>query len=125
MPRAARQRSESGYYHVILRGIGWQIMFEDDEDNERFLSTVQRYRLELGFELVAYYLMENHKKAAIRDENAREWICSHYRIASGTRLQQWDKKKRDAALRELKDVGLSVRQLERLTRINRGVIQKA
>ena len=51
MPRAARKKSESGYYHVILRGIGRQILFEDDEDNERFLSTVQRYRQELGFEL--------------------------------------------------------------------------
>ena len=246
MPRAARKKSESGYYHVILRGIGRQILFEDDEDNERFLSTVQRYRQELGFELVAYCLMENHvhlllrdikdqlnlimkkiagsyayysnhkydrsghlfqdrygseavenddylltviryihrnpekagiakagdyrwssydaykspradvdnawaleliggterfeqfmenaaegncldirERVAIRDEAAREWICSHYKIASGTQLQQWDKKKRDASLRELKDMGMSVRQLERLTGINRGVVQKA
>ena len=246
MPRAARQKSESGYYHVIMRGIGRQILFEDDEDNERFLSTVQRFRQELGFELVAYCLMENHvhlllrdikvqlnlimkkiagsyayyfnhkydrsghlfqdrygseavedddylltviryihrnpekagiaeagdyrwssydaykspradvdnawaleliggterfeqfmenaadgncldirERVAIRDEAAREWICSHYKIASGTQLQQWNKKKRDASLRELKDMGMSVRQLERLTGINRGVVQKA
>ena len=246
MPRGARKKSENGYYHVILRGIGKQILFEDDEDNERFLSTVQRYRLELGFELVAYCLMGNHvhlllhdakdqlnlimkkiaggnayyfnrkydrsghlfqdrygseaveddaylltviryihmnpekagiakagdyrwssydaylrpradvdnawaleliggsgqfeqfmeeaaegncldipERADIRDEAAREWICSHYKIASGTQLQQWDRKKRDAALRELRDMGMSVRQLERLTGINRGVVQKA
>ena len=67
MPRTARQKSESGYYHVILRGIGKQILFEDDEDNERFLSTVQRYRLELGFELVAYCLMENHVHLLLHD----------------------------------------------------------
>ena len=67
MPRAAREKSESGYYHVILRGIGKQILFEDDEDNERFLSTVQRYRMELGFELVAYCLMENHVHLLLRD----------------------------------------------------------
>ena len=67
MPRAARKKSESGYYHVILRGIGRQILFEDDEDNERFLSTVQRYRQELGFELVAYCLMENHVHILVND----------------------------------------------------------
>ena len=33
MPGAARQKSESGYCHVILRGIGKQILFEDGEDN--------------------------------------------------------------------------------------------
>jgi REP element-mobilizing transposase RayT len=246
MPRAARKKSESGYYHVILRGIGKQILFEDEEDNERFLTTLQRYRLELGFELVAYCLMENHvhlllhdnrdqldqimkkiagsyayyfnhkydrsghlfqdrygseaieddaylltviryihrnpekagigrardyrwssysaymkqraevdnawaleliggcarfesfmakaeegncldihEKAAMRDEVARKKICEQYGVPSGTRLQQWEKKERDEALKKLKDMGMSVRQLERLTGINRGIIQKA
>jgi hypothetical protein len=40
-------------------------------------------------------------------------------------LQSYGRGKRDAALRKLKSKGLSVRQLERLTGINRGVIQKA
>ena len=246
MPRVARKKSESGYYHIMLRGIGRQILFEEEEDNERFLTTLQRYRAELGFELVAYCLMVNHvhlllhdnrdqldlimkkiagsyayyfnhkydrighlfqdrygseaiedeaylltviryihrnpekagiaraedyrwssygaylkqragvdngraleliggpelfersmaqaveencldirEKAGMRDEAAREWICVHYKVASGIQLQQWEKKKRDAALRELKGLGITVRQLERLTGINRGVIQRA
>ena len=52
-------------------------------------------------------------------------ICKRYKVASGTQLQQWEKKERDVALKEMKGKGLSVRQLERLTGINRGVIQKA
>ena len=71
MQRAARQKSESGYYHVILRGIGKQILFEDDEDNERFPSTAQRCRMELGFELVAYCLMENHVHLLLHDTKDR------------------------------------------------------
>ena len=67
MPRTARKLSESQYYHVVIRGIGRQLIFEEDEDNERFLSTLQRYRRELGFELVAYCLMENHAHLLIRD----------------------------------------------------------
>ena len=32
MPRSARILSEYGYYHVVNRGIGRQILFEDEED---------------------------------------------------------------------------------------------
>ncbi len=59
------------------------------------------------------------------DEWAKDVIRSCLRIESGTVLQSYDRGKRDAALRKLKSKGLSVRQLERLTGINRGVIQKA
>ena len=44
---------------------------------------------------------------------------------SGTALQAMDRKERDRVLHNLKAAGLSIRQLERLTGINRGVIQKA
>lgn len=246
MPRQARKKSESGYYHIVHRGIGRQILFEDEEDNARLLSTLQRYRRELGFDLVAYCLMENHihllihdandqidlimkklagsyayyynqkyersghvfqdrycsepvendaylltvmryihnnpekagiaktkdyrwssyaayqrpqgqidngyvlemiggperfeafmrggrdekcldisEKRGIRDDDARAMIAAVCSSASGTKLQQWDRTSRDAALHALKAKGLTVRQLERLTGINRGVIQKA
>ena len=45
MPRYARMPSESGYYHVVNRGIGKQILFEEEEDYERFLDTLKRYQL--------------------------------------------------------------------------------
>ncbi len=32
MPRHERKRSKSGIYHVMLRGINRQILFEDDEE---------------------------------------------------------------------------------------------
>lgn len=60
MSRKARAISASGYYHVILRGNGHQIIFEDKEDNERFINLVRRYKEELGFDVIAYCLMENH-----------------------------------------------------------------
>ena len=46
-------------------------------------------------------------------------------VSSGTALQQYDRSQRDVALALLKENGLSIRQIERLTGINRGVIQKA
>ena len=67
MPRAARKRSESGYYHVLIRGIGKQNIFEDDEDRQRFIETIQRYQKELKFEVHAYCLMGNHVHLLIKD----------------------------------------------------------
>jgi REP element-mobilizing transposase RayT len=46
--RRARERSESGIYHIIMRGINRQDIFYDDEDFERFLETLGKMKLELG-----------------------------------------------------------------------------
>jgi len=36
--RQARERSKSGIYHVVLRGINRQEIFCDDEDYQHFLE---------------------------------------------------------------------------------------
>ena len=41
MPRQARKRAESGIYHIMLRGINQQQIFEDDEDNQKFLENAR------------------------------------------------------------------------------------
>ena len=195
MARQARQLSKSGYLHLIVRGIGKQILFEDREDRLYFLSILERFCTETGVRMLAYCLMENHvhllavfryiltnpEKAGLGfaadyewssfslygetdsfvdtslfsaligsrdeyiaflyegkdddcmeyasprrdDEWAKAVIRKHLHAESGTVLQSYDRERRDAAIRELKSQGLSIRQLERLTVINRGVIQKA
>ena len=44
MPRQARRKSESGIYHIMLRGINQQQIFEDEEDSLRFLETISKYK---------------------------------------------------------------------------------
>ena len=44
MPRKPRVKSDSGMYHVMMRGINRQTIFEDDEDCEKFLSLLTYYR---------------------------------------------------------------------------------
>ena len=60
MPRQARKKSESGIYHIMLRGINRQQIFEDDEDRERFLETIENYKDLCGYTIYAYCLMGNH-----------------------------------------------------------------
>ena len=62
MPRQARKKSESGIYHVMLRGINQQQIFEDEEDYEKFLQILRECKAVSGFKLFAYCLMGNQKK---------------------------------------------------------------
>ena len=80
----------------------------------------------------AYLEEENDDQCMELDTGVRhddKWalrvIHSQLKGQSGTHLQRLERGERDRALRALKDGGLSIRQLERLTGINRGVIQKA
>jgi len=60
MPRKAREKSESGIYHIMMRGINRQSIFEDEEDYEKFIETLGRYKDQCGYKIFAYCLMGNH-----------------------------------------------------------------
>ncbi|RCX08178.1 REP element-mobilizing transposase RayT [Anaerobacterium chartisolvens] len=60
MPRIARQKSESGIYHIMLRGANRQEIFHDDEDCRRFLETLDRYKKKSGVKVYGWCLMGNH-----------------------------------------------------------------
>lgn len=233
------------YLHIIVRGIGKQILFEEQSDNEKYLEYLKKYAEQEEITILAYCLMENHVHLLIRNirgtiasfmkkmgvsyalyynrkydrighlfqdryksENITndEYLLSAFRyilnnpvkagicgaaeyrwssyneygkkkglvdtgiiynmigdkknlaqfllqkdgtehieadtpqkddiwalqtiqdaldVTSGTQIQQFGRMQRDEALALLKKKGLTVRQLERLTGINRGVIQKA
>jgi len=243
MPRQARQTGE--FLHVITRGIGKQILFEDAADFEKMQAFLKRFREETSISILAYCLMDNHVHLLLRDESgstpafmkklgvsyaryyntkyersghlfqdrykselvrdnvhlltvfryilnnprkagisraeAYPWssfaeygktdgvtdtellsamigtkeallqfleqedtvecmeaqrqkkddawamavIRDQLKLESGTQLQQFDRVERDSALVLLKECGISIRQLERLTGINRGVIHRA
>ena len=66
MPRTARVVAESGIYHVMLRGINRQRIFEDRDDNERFIEVLGHYKDVCGYELLGYCLMGNHVHILMR-----------------------------------------------------------
>ena len=244
MPRIARNIYEGGYRHVIVRGIGKQILFENDDDNRYYIKLLEKYSKDTGIGVCAYCLMENHVHLLLHDnctetalfmkkmgvsysaffngkyertghlfqdrykcenisdergylavlryilrnpekagfcgteeyrwssyssygdeksflEQSLTWellknksefktfisgenthVCMEYEgrkddewakdvirsvlgADSGTIIQSYNRQERNQALKKLKSLGLSIRQIERLTGINRGVIQKA
>lgn len=60
MPRGPRIKSSCGMYHVILRGVNRQTIFEDEEDSEKFLFLLKLYSERSGFRIHAWCLMGNH-----------------------------------------------------------------
>ena len=67
MARAARMKSQSGIYHIIIRGINRQSIFEEDEDKERFIRIMEKYKEKCGYEIYAYCLMNNHVHILIKE----------------------------------------------------------
>lgn len=68
MPRAAREKTDSGIYHVMLRGVNKQQIFEDKEDYEKFIQILWDCKGISKFELYAYCLMGNHIHILLRED---------------------------------------------------------
>jgi putative transposase len=60
MPRKARDKSQSGVYHIIFRGANKQEIFHDDEDNLRFIETLEKYKKVSDMKVYTWCLMGNH-----------------------------------------------------------------
>ncbi|MGE5396828.1 MAG: transposase [Chitinophagales bacterium] len=67
MVRQARQRCESGIYHIVLRGINRGDIFYDEYDMLRFLETLARKKEDDEYELHGYCLMSNHIHLLVRE----------------------------------------------------------
>lgn len=60
MPRSARIASQSGFYHVTMRGNAKGLIFETDEHRRQFLKILTQCRDNLKFRVIAWCLMDNH-----------------------------------------------------------------
>ena len=90
MPRKAREKSESGIYHIIMRGINRQVIFEAEEDYDQFLETLQRYKAKCGYEIYAYCLMGNHIHLLLK--TGREPLEQIMRRIGGSYVYWYNKK---------------------------------
>ncbi len=68
MARKARGNSCTGIYHIINRGVGKQIIFEEEMDYKVFLKMLIKCRKEMDFDILAYCLMDNHFHLLVKTE---------------------------------------------------------
>lgn len=67
MPRVCRQVSESGIYHVMLRGNARQLLFESEADMNAFLGMLDAVLERYDLDLLAWCLMDNHVHLVLED----------------------------------------------------------
>lgn len=67
MSRDARLRSETGIYHVMVRGNNKSTIFVVNEDYQRFIQIINQVKDIGGFDLYAYCLMDNHAHLLIKE----------------------------------------------------------
>ena len=83
MPRQARKKSASGIYHIMMRGINRQTIFEDQDDYIKFLQTLKQYKEISEYQIYAYCLMGNHVHLLLKVgkeplEQVMRRICGSY-----------------------------------------------
>ena len=93
MARKLRLASDSGIYHVILRGVNRQDIFENEKDFLKFLSLMERlafpvdetgHRVPPLLVIYAYCLMPNHVHLLLREQpgmlvsDAIKWVSGTY-----------------------------------------------
>lgn len=81
MPRVAREKSRTGVYHIMMRGVNRQQVFEENEDYIFFVEQLRKYKERTGFELYAYCLMNNHVHLLIKEE--RTAVSEIIRLVGG------------------------------------------
>ena len=67
MARQARSKSESGIYHVMLRGNERKSVFPDENDKNRFLEIMLQKKEAAASSLFAFCVMDNHVHMVIQE----------------------------------------------------------
>jgi len=63
----ARKKGESGFYHVVPKGISDMLLFENDGDRALYLKWLKEAKEKTGVLVHAYCLMSNHIHLVLED----------------------------------------------------------
>ena len=67
MPRAKRHLVNDGIYHVMIRGVNKQAIFNDDKDRQMFIRIMKYCIKKYQCVIYAYCLMNNHVHILLED----------------------------------------------------------
>ncbi|HHY64551.1 MAG TPA: transposase [Clostridiaceae bacterium] len=69
MPRRAREKSETGIYHIMIRGANKQEIFHDNEDRSVFLDMLKEVKSISDIKVYGWCLMNNHVHLLLKDSS--------------------------------------------------------
>lgn len=70
MARTPRQISETGVYHIILRGINKENIFLDTYDKQKMIKELKRTKEKYKYDIYAYCIMTNHIHLLLKDNQS-------------------------------------------------------
>src|ERR1035437_1158655 len=70
MSRPLRIEYEGAIYHVTSRGIDRRVIFNDEEDNQRFIQLMKEGADFFSVDVISYCLMNNHFHILLRTREA-------------------------------------------------------
>jgi REP element-mobilizing transposase RayT len=82
MSRQPRKLSETGFYHVVFRGVNHCHLFEENEDFMKLLEILMCLKKDLSLKVYAYCLMDNHVHLLIRENMSGDIIAAMRRLLS-------------------------------------------
>ena len=124
-PVKAGISSASSYEWSSFSQYDRQDSFVDTTVFHELIGGYQSYLAFMEVEDDADCMEYESEKQKHDDEWAKRIIKAYLNAESGTVLQSFDRAKRNEAIRYLKQKGITNRQIERITGVNRGVIQRA
>lgn len=77
MTRTAREISVYGYYHVVQKGCGGQLIFEDADDRLYLIRLIASKCQKFKVDVIAWCLMDNHIHLLLDDGHAHLSDCMH------------------------------------------------
>jgi REP-associated tyrosine transposase len=66
MPRQARIKSSTGIYHIMIRGINKEQIFNRVVHKNMIIEVIKNIREDIGFDVIAYCIMDNHLHLLIK-----------------------------------------------------------
>jgi len=67
MPRQQRDRSNTGYYHIMIRGNDRKKIFIDDQDKMYFIEMLKTKKENNRYGLIAFCIMDNHAHLLLQE----------------------------------------------------------
>lgn len=83
MTRCAREISPTGFYHIVLKGAGDMLIFENDEHRLYFIHAMRERLSRDSIKIIAWCLMDNHVHMLIDDpevniHHGMHGLCTAY-----------------------------------------------
>lgn len=96
MPRQARQKSQSGIYHIMLRGNERKAIFSESQDKDKLVAILLQKKHAAKASLYAFCVMNNHAHLVIKEDrdsgDSIETLMKRIGVAYATYYNQKQKR---------------------------------